>query len=58
MVRQEKSQNKKSVLGRLSGSVVERLPSAQVVIPGSWDPCREPASPSTYVSASVSLHLS
>ena len=45
--------------GRLGGSVVERLPLVQVMIPGSWDrgphqdPCREPASPSAYVSASV-----
>ena len=49
--------------GRLGGSVVERLPSAQVVILGSWDrvphqaPCREPASPSACVSASVSASL-
>ena len=48
-------------LGRLGGSVFEHLPLAQVVIPGSWDgvpdwaPLREPASPSAYVSASVSL---
>ena len=47
--------------GHLGGSVVERLPLAQDVIPGSWDqvphqaPCREPTSPSVYVSASVSL---
>ena len=45
-----------SNLGHLSGSVVEHLPSAQVVILGSWDrvlhwaPCREPASPSACVS--------
>ena len=45
--------------GHPGGSVVERLPSAQVMIPGSWDrvphrgPCREPASPSTCVSASL-----
>ena len=50
--------------GRLGGSVVEHLPSAQVVIPGSWDrvphraPCREPASPSACVSASLSVCLS
>ena len=37
--------------GHLSGSVVEHLPPAQVVILGSWDPVpnhaprREPASP-------------
>ena len=48
-------------LGRLGGSVVERLPLAQVMIPGSQDrvphqaPCREPASPPACVSASVSL---
>ena len=39
--------------------MVERLPSAQGVIPRSWDrvpcraPCREPASPSACVSASL-----
>ena len=38
--------------GCLGGSVVEHLPLAQGMIPGSWDrvphqgPCREPASPS------------
>ena len=47
------------VLGRLGGSVVERLPLVQVVIMGSWDrvPCRaprrEPASPFVCVSASL-----
>ena len=47
--------------GHLGGSVVELLPLAQVVIPGSWDPVphwaphREPASPSAYVSASLSV---
>ena len=46
-------------LGHLGGSVVERLPLAQVVIPGSWDqvlhwaPHGEPASPSPCVSASL-----
>ena len=45
--------------GRLGGSVVERLPLAQIMIPGSWDQvlhqafCRKPASPSAYVSASL-----
>ena len=40
--------------------VVERLPLAQVQIPGSWDrvprrvPCMEPASPSARISASLS----
>ena len=49
--------------GRLAGSAVECLPSAQVVIPGSWDgapsraPHREPASPSACVSASLSVFL-
>ena len=49
--------------GHLGGSVVEHLPLAQVVIlgPGDpvlhWAPCREPASPSAYVSA-FSLCLS
>ena len=43
-------------LGGLGGLVVEHLPSAQGVIPGSGDgvplldPCREPASPSACVS--------
>ena len=45
--------------GHLGGSVVERLPLAQVVILGSQDrvphraPLREPASPSASVSASL-----
>ena len=45
--------------GHLGGSVVERLPLAQGVIPGSqdgvphWAPHGEPVSPSTYVSASL-----
>ena len=52
---------KNLMLGRLGGSVIVRLPLAQGVILGSWDqvlhwaPCREPASPSAYVSASLSL---
>ena len=43
--------------GYPGGSVVEHLPLAQIMIPGSWDqvlhqaPHREPASPSAYVSA-------
>ena len=43
----------------LGGSVVEHLPLAQVMIPESWDQVlnqnlhREPASPSTYISASL-----
>ena len=43
----------------LGGSVVEHPPLAQGMIPESWDrvlqqlPCREPASPSAYVSASL-----
>ena len=47
--------------GHLGGSVVEHLPSAQGMILESWDqvphrvPCMEPASPSAYVSASLSL---
>ena len=47
--------------GCLGGSTVERLPSAQGMIPGSWDqvlhqawaPHGEPASP--YVSAPLSV---
>ena len=48
-------------LGHLGGSVVERLSLAQGVILESQDrvpnqaPCMEPASPSAYVSASLSL---
>ena len=47
--------------GRVGGSVVERLPLAQVVTPESWDqvlhwtPCMEPASPSVSLPLSVSL---
>ena len=47
--------------GHLGGSVVEHLPLAEVVILGSWDqvlyqaPCREPVSPSAYVSACLCL---
>ena len=54
-------QIKTTVSGRLGGSVVERLPWAQSVIPGSWDQVphqaarREPVSPSAYVSASLGL---
>ena len=49
--------------GRLGGSVVEHLPSAQDVILESRDqvphqaPYEEPASPSVYVSASLSVSL-
>ena len=49
--------------GHLGGSVVEHLPLAQMVILGSWDqvlhqaPHREPASPSAYVSATLSLSV-
>ena len=41
--------------------MVQPLPLAQVLIPGSWDrvphpaPLREPASPSAYVNASFSV---
>ena len=47
--------------GAPGGSVVERLPPAQGVTPGSqdrvphWAPRREPASPSACVSASLSV---
>ena len=41
--------------GHLGGSAVEHLPSAQSVIPGPG--IEEPASPSVYVSASLSLSL-
>ena len=50
--------------GHLGGSVVECLPSAQVMIPWSWDwvphqgPYVGPASPSACVSASLSLSVS
>ena len=49
--------------GRPGGSVVEHLPSAQGVTPGSWDrvprgaPRRESASPSACVSAPISVSL-
>ena len=52
------------ISGRLGGSVVERLPLAQSMIPESQDrvphqaPRIEPASPSAYVSAPLSLSLS
>ena len=46
------SSERRDMEGRLGGSVVECLSSAQGLIPGSWDqiphqaPCMEPASPS------------
>ena len=49
--------------GHLAGSGVEHLPSAQEMILGPWDrvlhraPCMEPASPSAFVSASLSVSL-
>ena len=49
--------------GALGSSVIERLPLAEGVILGSWDrvphqaPFREPASPSAYVSTSLSVSL-
>ena len=49
--------------GHLGGTVVERLPFAHGMVSGSWDlvlhqaPHREPASPSAYVSASLSVSL-
>ena len=51
-------------LGRLSGLVVKRLPSAQHMILESWDRAphwalyMEPASPFAYVSSSFSLSVS
>ena len=59
----EFSHLKTTLLGHPGGSVVERLPSAWVMIPGSWDwvpghaPRREPASPSAYVSAYLFVSL-
>ena len=53
----------KGIQGRLGGSAVEPLPSAQGVTPGSWDPVphraprTEPASLSAYVSASLCVSL-
>ena len=50
--------------GRLGGSVVENLPLAQRMVLESQGqlphqaPCMEPASPSAYVSVSVSLSVS
>ena len=51
-------------LGRLNGSVVEHLPSAQGMVLGSWNrvlhrgPCMEPASPpSACGSAPLSVSL-
>ena len=49
--------------GWLSGGAVERLPLAQGVILGSWDPVphgaphREPASLSAYISAPLCVSL-
>ena len=49
------------MMGRLGGSAVECLPSAQAMILESWDRvplqalCAEPASPSAYDSPSLSL---
>ena len=57
-------ESKTCALGHVGGSVVEGLPSALGVIPGSqdrvphWAPHRDPASPSAYVSAPLSLSLS
>ena len=50
-------------MGRLSGSVVEHLPTAQGMTPGSWDRVLhqasrgKPASSSAYVSAFLSMSL-
>ena len=49
--------------GRLGGSATEHLPLAQGMTLESWDgvphraPFREPASPSAYISASLSMSL-
>ena len=57
------AQKETTNLGHLGGSMVEHLPLAQVMIPGSWDRVlhgalhREPASPSAYVSAPPSVCL-
>ena len=54
---------KGDIEGHLGGSVVEHLPLAQVVNPGSWDRVlhqashREPVSPPACVSASLSMSL-
>ena len=54
-------QGRLATLQAPGGSVVECLPSAQGMIPGTWDrvlhraPCKEPASPSACVSASLSV---
>ena len=46
------------IKGHLGGSVVEHLPLAQGVMPGSWDrvlhqaPSEKPATPSSYASVS------
>ena len=55
--------SKRMKWGRLGSSVMKRLPSAQGVTLGSrdrvlhWAPCMEPASPSAWVSASLSATL-
>ena len=52
-----------SLLGCLGGSVVECLPLAQGVILELWNqvphraPCKEPASSSAYVSATLCISL-
>ena len=54
---------KRKFMGWLDGSVVEHLPSAQVMTPGSRErvphqpSCREPVYPSACVSASFSVSL-
>ena len=45
------------VVARLGGSVVERLPSAQVMIPGSWDRALSRAPCSVGVCFSLCLLL-
>ena len=59
----DKCLKKHRISGHLGGSVVERLPLAQVVILGSWDLVphwvlrREPASSSACISTSLYVYF-